>query len=315
MLLVACDDVNAPDPTSTTSSSPAPTLAASTPTASTAANCGPARPHEAGNTDGTIVSGGRERTYILSVPVSYDGSVAVPLVLNLHGASSSATQQAIYSRLQAQAEERGFIAVAPNATPDNTGDQAWRFLPGDDTDTGFFTDLLNTLEEELCIDPARVYSIGISSGSAMSARLACALPDRIAAVGLVAAIAYFPGCAADPTPIIAFHGTADLAVPFEGGMSIGGLPVRPVRDSAADWAELNGCNPTPAEARVSEHVSTVAYSDCDDEVAVVLYVVEFGGHTWPGSIDVPRLGPTNHEIDATALIWEFFAAQAASRAP
>jgi polyhydroxybutyrate depolymerase len=37
-------------------------------------------------------------------------------------------------------------------------------------------------------------------------------------------------------------------------------------------------------------------------------VVEDGGHTWPGSLDVPLLGETTREIDATDLIWEFFAA-------
>jgi polyhydroxybutyrate depolymerase len=89
-----------------------------------------------------------------------------------------------------------------------------------------------------------------------------------------------------------------------------------VRDSAADWAALNGCNPVAAEARVSENVSTVAYSECNEDVAVVLYVIEGGGHTWPGaSAEVPRLGVTTQEVDATELMWEFFASQAASRAP
>ncbi|TAK57793.1 MAG: hypothetical protein EPO22_11710 [Dehalococcoidia bacterium] len=54
---------------------------------------------------------------------------------------------------------------------------------------------------------------------------------------------------------------------------------------------------------------TVAYSECAGDAAVVLYVIDGGGHTWPGSIDVPRLGATTHEIMATDQIWDFFQAQ------
>lgn len=36
-----------------------------------------------------------------------------------------------------------------------------------------------------------------------------------------------------------------------------------------------------------------------------LYVVEEGGHTWPGAIDV-GLGYVTRDIDATAIIWETF---------
>jgi polyhydroxybutyrate depolymerase len=317
LVFIACSDDAKPDrPASTTDvvqQTPAATSAA---TGSPGAACDPARPHAAGNTNATFASGGRDRTYTLYVPESYDGATAVPLVFNLHGAGSNALQQAAYSRLQVVAADHGFITVAPNATTDSAGRQAWRFFGNDDTDTAFLGGLLDQLERDLCIDAARVYTIGISSGSAMSARLACALPDRIAAVGLVAALAYFPGCEADPTPVMAFHGTEDLLVPFEGGTGSIGLPVRPVRDSAADWAALNGCNPVAAEARVSENVSTVAYSECNEDVAVVLYVIEGGGHTWPGaSAEVPRLGVTTQEVDATELMWEFFASQAASRAP
>jgi polyhydroxybutyrate depolymerase len=43
----------------------------------------------------------------------------------------------------------------------------------------------------------------------------------------------------------------------------------------------------------------------------VLYVIDGGGHTWPGSIDVARLGATTHEIYATDEIWDFFQAQGA----
>ncbi|HEY5845603.1 MAG TPA: hypothetical protein VIT42_02320 [Microlunatus sp.] len=37
------------------------------------------------------------------------------------------------------------------------------------------------------------------------------------------------------------------------------------------------------------------------------YRVTGGGHTWPGTaVDLSPLGVTTQEIDATALMWEFF---------
>jgi polyhydroxybutyrate depolymerase len=45
----------------------------------------------------------------------------------------------------------------------------------------------------------------------------------------------------------------------------------------------------------------------EERVAEVLYYkIEGGGHTWPGAADVALLGPTTHEIDATAILWDFF---------
>jgi polyhydroxybutyrate depolymerase len=57
-------------------------------------------------------------------------------------------------------------------------------------------------------------------------------------------------------------------------------------------------------------VRTLAFSECDGETAVVLFTIDGGGHTWPGSVNVPRLGAVTDEIDATEQIWQFFAGQA-----
>jgi polyhydroxybutyrate depolymerase len=123
--------------------------------------------------------------------------------------------------------------------------------------------------------------------------------------------------ASDPVAIIAFHGTDDACVPYYGGPVTCGSRtgvVPPVEDSARSWAEHDGCNPDPERARPAEGVRTIAYSECEGETAVVLFVIEGGGHTWPGSVPVPRLGATTDQIDATEQIWQFFEGQAALRA-
>lgn len=281
-------------------------------TPATVMDCSPARPHASGNENGTIESGGLQRTYILHVPPSYDGAHAMPLVLNLHGFGETAQQQAIYSGLPAKGDAAGFITVSPNGTGTP---QMWTYpalagATGVD-DAGFIGDLLDKLERDLCIDQHRVFSAGISNGAAYSQVLACNLPGRFAAVGAVAALVPQPRCTDDPIAIIAFAGTADPCVPFEGGQVQCGqkLPLPSVKDAETAWAKHDGCDATPITKQVSAHVSSVSYGNCKGGTAVVLYVIDGGGHTWPGAIDVPRLGATTHEISATDLIWDFFVEQ------
>jgi polyhydroxybutyrate depolymerase len=265
-----------------------------------------------GDSNQTLHSGDLDRTYILHVPPQYDGSTRLPLILNLHGFGSNARNQAAYSRLPQKADEEGFIVV----TPDGAGTpQQWNNaqLPSGVDDVAFIEDLLDHLEATLCIDPARIYAAGISNGAAFSSRLACNMPDRIAGIALIAATIYPVICDSEsPTPVIAFHGTADRCVPYEGGTTMcgrGNLPVQSAETYAAQWATHNGCDPAPARTQLTEHVRTLAWSDCDENTAVLLYTVQDGGHTWPGSIDVARLGAVTNEIDATDLLWEFFEAQ------
>ena len=291
-------------------------LAEATPDATSAppdlsgrADCAVPKPHASGNSNETMNSGGQARDYILHVPPSYDGARQTPLVINLHGAGSNAAQQAAYSRFPQKSDAEGFIVVTPDAlgTP-----RAWNFipLPSQADDIGFIRDILDRMDAQFCIDDARVYATGISSGAAMSVKLACALQDRIAAIGPVAALWYPPNCpTTKPVPVIEFHGTEDKLVPFSGGTTVGGLPSPDVQLAASQWAKADACNAEPERAQLSEHVRSVTYAGCRDGASVVLDIVDGGGHTWPGAaVNVSGLGGTTHEISATDEIWKFFAA-------
>ena len=146
----------------------------------------------------------------------------------------------------------------------------------------------------------------------MSSFIACTMPDRITAIAAVAASVYPRTCgSARAIPVISFRGTADPCVPFDGGTSKCGqnFPVASAETAMQDWAAHDGCNAEPARQQFAAHARTVAYSECASDTAVVLFIIDGGGHTWPGSIDVPRLGVTSHEVNATDQIWEFFVAQ------
>jgi len=302
--LVACDgDSSGAQP----SSSAGETVSIGQSPASGNAACTPTRPHEPGGGDETLVSGGTKRKYVLHIPPAYDGERPLPLVLNLHGLGSGGAQQAAYSRLPEKADAEGFIVVSPDGTGTPRG---WDFLGAAklEGDLTFFDDLLDRLLADLCVDETRVYAAGISNGALEAARLACRLAGRIAAVSTVATTVFLAPCDNErPVPLVAFHGTADTFVPFSGGPTVVGVPVAPAEEQAASWAAHNGCAADPARDRVSEHVERVAYAGCRDGAVVVLFVIEGGGHTWPGAAEVAYLGATTHELTATDAMWEFFA--------
>jgi polyhydroxybutyrate depolymerase len=289
--------------------------------------CDPARPHASGTTVKTLVTVDGERSYRLHVPAGYTGTSAVPLVLNFHGLGSTALAQEAYSEFSTKADTEGFIVAYPQGLPlggpTNYHFNAWQLPPSEPDDVGFASQILTALGGQLCVDMNRLYSTGMSNGGMMSVRLACSMADRIAAVAPVTG-AYYPPMALDlnpaetcpmstPVPFIAFHGTADTVVPYNGGAGAVTyrLPIddaTPADDVMQSWAAHNGCTSGRQESQVDTEVRLIEYSGCSAGADVQLYAVDGGGHTWPGAVDIPSLGYTTHQISATDLIWAFFEA-------
>ncbi len=63
----------------------------------------------------------------------------------------------------------------------------------------------------------------------------------------------------------------------------------------------------PDEADDGTTVVRKRYGPGKDNAEVVLYIIEGGGHTWPGKKSpVAFLGKSTFDISANDLIWEFF---------
>ena len=304
-LVWACGDTQKAAVTPTIGMEPSPTAVP---------GCGQPRPHTAGDFDQTIASGGLQRTYRLHVPPDYDGVTAMPIVLSFHGYSLSATFFAPYANFDAVADGAGFLVVTPNGSG---SPQFWNAAgySGAPDDVAFVGDLLAKLEGDLCVDTARVYTAGYSNGGGMALRVACDLADRIAAVGVAAAT--YVNCAA-AVPLIAFHGTADPMVPYEGGNrppDEGGI-FPSVRRSVSEWASGLGCDALPLISRPSSEVEVSTFQRCasgaDD---VLLYTILGGGPHVAGRAPLPDeiVGMTTQQVSASKLMWEFFSARPASR--
>jgi polyhydroxybutyrate depolymerase len=269
-----------------------------------------------GQTRGHLVSSGERRSYLLYVPESYDPAQPTPLVLVFHGFAGWPGNQARVSQWNELADAEGFIVVYPSGT---SFPKRWRTsgvsAQGKDAfiDVQFVSDLIDRLEAQYNIDPARIYASGISNGGGMSYLLACTLSDRIAAVGSVAGAYIYPMSDCLPTrpvPMMVFHGDADQIVPYLGGPSRSfDLPFPSIPQWVQMYAAFNKCQATPQQIDgLAVDVSGVYYGDCAANAEVVFYTIAGGGHSWPGGNPLPVwiTGQTSQGIDATRTIWQFF---------
>jgi len=257
---------------------------------------------------------GEARQYLLYVPESSDESPS-PLVISLHGFAANMEQQMTITDWNSVAEEYGFIVAYPQGTgfPARWNGGEPPFGMTDDTDdVGFMQALIADIDSSNCVDHSRVYVNGLSNGGGMSHRLACEATDIFAAIGVVAGAhnEFEGGCnPTRPIPIIAFHGTADRTVPYEGGRS-GGFDLPNIETWTQEWAERNQCSTTPDTIDTPDDVDYegIRYNKCEDEVEVVLYTIEDGGHNWPDGKGQPEffVGHVSEDMNASETMWAFF---------
>ena len=266
--------------------------------------------HYANN--GSLVSSGVTREYLLHVPASYDPARPTPLVITLHAGAVWPALQRDISRWNEVADEHGFIVVYPSG--EDLRMPAWEMGgAGKAADVRFIAELIDSLKSAYNIDPSRIYANGMSNGGGMSFVLSCTLSDRIAAVGMVATalLVPFETCTdTTPVPVVAFHGTADPVAKFNGGRSWV-VPryrfpgVAPFIDA---WSKRNRCDPNPTDTAAASDVTRRSYANCAGGADVVLYSFKDGGHTWPSGMALPDwfVGPTPTSIDASREMWAFF---------
>lgn len=265
--------------------------------------------------NGSFDHDGINRTYALYIPASYSQGQPVPLVLNLHGYTSTGALQAIYGDFKPIADTANFLVVHPNGTPDPiSGFQFWNFgIFGTNVDdVGFLEALIDTISIHYSINPDRVYCTGISNGGFMTYAMACE-SDRFAAIGSVTgsmSVTMYNNCNPHhPTPAIHIHGTADSTNPYNGNSSSMSIP-----DVVSFWTNQNSCNTTPGITSIADidtgdgcTAEQYVYSGGADGHTVEHFKVTGGGHTWPGSsINLTGNGNTCHDFNASNEIWRFF---------
>jgi len=274
---------------------------------------------------------GTTRTYLVTAPAT-TAAKPLPLVLDFHGLAEGSQVHSMMSQVSPKALTAGFIAVLPQGLGPVPH---WQVDPdpAKNADLVFVTKVLDEVEMSRCVDTSRVYAMGLSNGAFMSTTLACALSDRFAAVAPVSGLTNQAGC--HPTrrvPILAFHGTADPILLFNGGVgarlsnTLGKgagtgttVPEAPLPTAdlngpgypanAAAWAARNGCTGKPKDHQLTATVIQRTWT-CPATSPVVFDIITGGGHSWPGSAFSQKIakvvGPTDMSINATDVIWSFF---------
>jgi polyhydroxybutyrate depolymerase len=283
--------------------------------AAAASGCGKAPATPAGQaTTATITSGGRDRTYRLHLPASYQQNRPTPVVLVFHGRHGTARDIEKFSAF----DTVDAITIYPQGLPASDGETAWEGAPGmaGVNDLRFVTDLLDRTRETLCADPTRVFATGKSQGAGFVSLLACRMSDQIAAFGTVSG-AFYPGfdkgCPGPrPVSLVDFHGTGDPQIHYTGGMSHR-ESYPPMPEWFARRAGYAHCGPNPGTSGIGSDVTVLTWAGCAPGAALVHYRITDGGHTWPGAVAKSGEGKTTQTISATQVQWAFF--QAHGRRP
>lgn len=277
--------------------------------------------------EGELEHGGRVRGYLVHLPPNYGAGEPLPLVLALHGGGGNAKSNVVQTGFNAEADRSGFIVVHPDGTGEkrpllnalgrgrfytwNAGSCCGYAVQNNVDDVGYIRALLAQLRRDYRIDPRRIYASGISNGGMMSYRLAGEMGDTFAAIGVVSgAQCVYEARATQPVSVIHIHGSADQNVTIAGGIGAKALdrnPKPPVRQGLDFWASFNGCG-APRTTQDGKVWKTL-YPAGKNGTEVAYYLIEGGGHSWPGGEQMlAMLDPPSRELEATPLIWKFFAA-------
>lgn len=252
---------------------------------------------------------GESREYLIHIPISYDSIQSVPLILNFHGWTMSASDQMYVSDMRALSDSEQFILVYPQGTK-LWGSTHWNvgsWTTGSQAnDLDFIDALTDQLANNYNLDEERIYACGYSNGGFFSQELACQLSNKIAAIGTVAAnmsIQTVKNCdPSHPVPVITISGTMDNVVQYDGSQPEGTISHNNTLDY---WITFNNMDAEPIISDLQDinipdgsSVTLYQYLNGDNYVEIEHYKIVDGGHDWPGTFG-------NMDIDANTVIWNF----------
>jgi polyhydroxybutyrate depolymerase len=258
-----------------------------------------------------IIVDGMKRAFVTYVP-GIEKSEKMPVIISLHGGFASPKGMFHLADFRPIAEREKFIVVCP-ASKNIWHDGA--DIRGID-DVKFIDKLITYIIDTYHADASRVYVTGISNGGFMTSRLACQLHQRIAAIAVVAAsLAINEGYdLAAPIPVMYIHGTKDPVVAYKGGRMFG-RQIYSHEEILKKWAVMDHCSTEPIITRIPDNandgttITKEEYDNPSNNLKVIGYTINNGGHTWPGGWQyAPKfiIGKTTKNLNACQTIWGFF---------
>ncbi|MEU7834393.1 cellulose binding domain-containing protein [Nonomuraea sp. NPDC049129] len=245
----------------------------------------------------SIQTGGKNRSYILKIPDSYDMNHPYRLVFGFHWLGGTATDVATGQTVQRDVwAYYGLLRLANNTTifvAPQGFNNGWGNANGEDLT--FVDDMVRQIEGALCVDTTQLFATGFSYGGAMSYAIACSRANVFRAVAVQSG-GQLSGCGSGTQPIayMGIHGIRDNVLNISGGRSL--------RDR---FVRNNGCTaqnpPEPAQGSLTHRVTT--YSGCSAGHPVVWAAFD------EGHIAAPQDGAGGDSGSRTwvpAEVWKFF---------
>lgn len=240
----------------------------------------------------------------VTVPTGYDSESPAPLIVLLHGYTSSGAQQDNYMGFSKIANEYGFFLVAPDGYKEPGGDENryWNasaaccdFFRTAVDDSAYVNAIIEKMKSEYTIDSNRIYLVGHSNGGFMSYRSAYDHSDTIAAIASLAGANHIDERMAPSSPVhvLQIHGTADETIAYEGSQIRENYYPSAI-ESVKRWAEYNGCSDEGVERELRDLVASLEGHEshvtrfvkgCKQGGSAELWTIEQGSH-------VPMLSPT-----------------------
>jgi polyhydroxybutyrate depolymerase len=243
----------------------------------------------------TQIEFGGDRVAYLEVPTTYDHSVPTPLLVVLHGFTANGYTQLRYTHLIDLVEGEGILAIGPDGTVNDSGQQFWNATDAccDEDDSGvddvaYLGGLVEEIQSVYNVDPAQVFFFGHSNGGYMSYRMACDRTDLVSALVSLAGATWADSTACTPSEtvsVLQIHGDLDSTVLYAGGdFSIGSYPgaVETVRM----WADYDGCGELATtderldldEGLSGDDTAVARHGGCPEGIDAELWTIEGGGH-------------------------------------
>lgn len=232
----------------------------------------------------TLKSGGVTRSLVLHVPPNPPlARRALILVYHGHGGTAQGTAQG--TDFEQVADSTGEVVAFLQGLNNRWNEDA--FGPSKPNDVAYTAAVIALLERVVPFDHARIVAAGFSNGALMAEDLGCKLAGRLAMIVPVEgelAVSQSADCAPSrPISVYEVHGTADAAIPYNGGQS-GGPPVLSAPRSVARWAQLDHCSRAPKFAHPNGSVKLTLYANCHQRVVVTLRTIYGGVHEWGNEI-------------------------------
>ncbi len=243
------------------------------------------------------------------------------VVLNWHGCNDHLPlidYHTEISKVTQEAQSRGrYFVITPLGTKSPGGSYGWNAdgIPcgkvGVD-DFAFFEALVEWIENNLCADNSKLYTVGFSTGAFLSYGIACRFPHLITAVGTDAgglSKLELEACRSNSTagfgavPIQAFHSLADPTVPYNGTIAWASQP-----EMDELWREKNGCTGEEEVQITFESETTICeYWNCK-YASVETCTLKGIDHCWYGGRNGGFTSCTARagDIDATAHMFDFW---------